>query len=182
MPLLAKDAYGKSKIEAEQIVKNWCNEHNIIYTILRLPLVVGDNPPGNLGSMIKGIQKGYYFNIAGGGAKKSMVLASDIASFILKAAEKGGTYNLTDGHHPSFNILSKHIAILMGKSFVPNLPKFFAIILAKIGDLLGNKFPINSLKLTKITSTLTFDDSKARATFGWDPSPVVQGFKLENNA
>jgi nucleoside-diphosphate-sugar epimerase len=180
-PLLAKDAYGKSKIEAEKIVINWCNEHNVIYTILRLPLVVGDNPPGNLGSIIKGIKKGYYCNIAGGGAKKSMVLASDIASFILKAAEKGGTYNLTDGHHPSFNILSKHIAILMGKTFVPNLPKFIAIILAKIGDLLGNKSPINSVKLTKITSTLTFDDSKARATFGWDPSPVVQGFKLNNN-
>jgi len=180
-PLLAEDPYGKSKIEAEKIIIDWCNKYNVIYTILRLPLVVGDNPPGNLGLMIKGIQKGYYFNIAGGGAKKSMVLASDIASFILKAAEKGGTYNLTDGHHPSFNILSKHIAIQMGKSFVPNLPKFFAIILAKIGDLLGNKFPINSLKLTKITSTLTFDDSKARATFGWDPSPVVQGFKLKNN-
>jgi nucleoside-diphosphate-sugar epimerase len=179
-PLLAKDPYGKSKIEAEQIVKNWCNEHNIISTILRLPLVVGDSPPGNLGSMIKGIKNGYYFNIAGGGAKKSMVLANDITHFILNAAEKGGIYNLTDGHHPSFNILSKHIAIQMGKTFVPNLPKFIAIILAKIGDLLDNNFPINSEKLSKITSTLTFDDSKARATFGWDPTPVVQGFKLEN--
>jgi nucleoside-diphosphate-sugar epimerase len=69
-PLLAEDPYGQSKIEAEMIVKKWCYEHNVICTILRLPLVVGENPPGNLGAMIRGIKKGYYFNIAGGNAKK----------------------------------------------------------------------------------------------------------------
>ena len=63
-PLLAKDPYGKSKIEAEVIIKKWCDENNVICTILRLPLIVGVNPPGNLGSMIRGIKKGYYFNIA----------------------------------------------------------------------------------------------------------------------
>lgn len=69
-PLLAQDPYGKSKIEAEEIVKKWCEEHNVIYTILRLPLIVGENPPGNLGAMIHGINKGFYFNIAGGYAKR----------------------------------------------------------------------------------------------------------------
>lgn len=176
--LLAQDPYGKSKAEAELIVKKWCQEHNVICTILRLPLVVGADPPGNLGAMIRGIKKGYYFNIAGGNAKKSMVLASDVAKFILNAAEVGGTYNLTDGKNPSFNELSKSISRNLDKSFVPNLPLFIANILAKIGDKLGNAFPINSNKLSKITSTLTFDDSKARKAFGWDPTPVLDGFKL----
>ena len=176
--LTAQDPYGKSKIEAEEIVKNWCIEKNVIYTILRLPLVVGVNPPGNLGSMIHGIKKGYYFNIAGGNAKKSMVLASDIAKFILKAAEVGGTYNLTDGYHPNFNDLSHLISRQLGKKFVLNLPLFVAKILATMGDILGSKFPINSNKLDKITSTLTFDDSKAREAFGWNPTPVLKGFKI----
>ena len=177
-PLLANDPYGKSKIEAESIVRTWCEEHNVICTILRLPLIVGENPPGNLGAMIRGIKTGYYFNIAGGNAKKSMVLASDIAKFILKAAEIGGTYNLTDGIHPSFNELSKNLSQQFGRSFVPNMPLFVANLLAKFGDLLGNSFPINSNKLSKITSTLTFDDSKARNTFGWKPTPVLEGFKI----
>jgi nucleoside-diphosphate-sugar epimerase len=180
--LQALDPYGKSKIEAENIVLNWCHENNVICTIFRLPLVVGNNPPGNLGSMVKGIKKGYYFNIAGGNAKKSMVLATDVAKFILKAAEKGGTYNLTDGHHPTFNELSKNIATMMGKSFVPNLPKLFAYLLAKFGDHLGNKFPINSDKFLKITSTLTFNDNKARMAFGWNPSPVLDCFKIQQDA
>ena len=181
-PLLATDPYGKSKIEAESIVKTWCEEHNVICTILRLPLVVGENPPGNLAAMIRGINKGYYFNIAGGNAKKSMVLASDIASFILKAAEVGGTYNLTDGIHPTFNELSRSISLNLEKSFVPNMPFFIAKVLAKIGDLFGNTFPINSNKLVKITSTLTFDDTKARIAFGWKATPVLESFKLNEDA
>ena len=181
-PLLAKDTYGISKIKAEDVVKEWCKQHNVTCTILRLPLIVGANPPGNLGAMIRGIKKGYYFNVAGGNAKKSMVLASDIAKFILKAAEIGGTYNLTDGIHPTFNELSKNISRQFGKSFVPNMPLFIANVLARIGDILGNAFPINSNKLSKITSTLTFDDSKARAAFGWKPTPVLDGYKITKDA
>lgn len=181
-PLNALDPYGLSKIEAEHLVQEWCKKKGVICTILRLPLIVGPNPPGNLGAMIKGIQNGYYFNIAGGNSKKSMVLASDIAKFILIAAEFGGIYNLTDGIHPTFNELSRTISLQLGRKFVPNMPLFFAKILAKIGDLIGDKFPVNSNKLAKIMAPLTFDDTKARKAFGWNPTPVLKGFKIEENA
>jgi nucleoside-diphosphate-sugar epimerase len=176
-PLLADDPYGKSKIEAEILVKEWCKEHNVICTILRLPLLVGKNPPGNLGAMIRAIKKGYYFNISGGNAKKSMVLAEDVASCILKVAEVGGIYNLTDGFHPSFYELSKNISEKLGRSFVPNLPSFAANILSLLGDFFGARFPLNSKKLKKINSTLTFDDSKARFVFGWNPNSVLSNLE-----
>jgi nucleoside-diphosphate-sugar epimerase len=178
IPLLATDPYGLSKIQAEQLVIGWCKKNNVICTILRLPLLAGTNPPGNLGTMIKGIKKGYYFNIAGGKAKKSMVLASDVSKFIIKVSTLGGIYNLTDGYHPCFNELSRTISLQLGRKFVPNMPLFFAKYLAKIGDLIGGKFPINSNKLSKIISPLTFDDTKARKAFGWNPTPVLEGFKI----
>ena len=143
-----------------------------------MPLVVGDNPPGNLGAMIQGIKNGYYFNIAGGNVKKSMVLAKDIARSILKVAEIGGIYNLTDGYHPSFEELSNHISIQLGKGKPRNMPLWLARIIAKFGDLLGSKAPLNTNKLKKITSDLTFDDSKARKVFGWIPKQVLDGFKI----
>jgi nucleoside-diphosphate-sugar epimerase len=180
--LNADDPYGKSKTEAEYIVKKWCHEHNVICTILRLPLVVGENPPGNLGSMILGIKRGYYFNIAGGNAKKSMVLASDIAKYILKASEVGGIYNLTDGTHPTLNELSRIISKNLGKSFIPNVSFFIAKILAKFGDIIGEPLFFNSNTLSKLTSTLTFDDTKARKAFGWNPSSVLDGFEIYENA
>ena len=177
-PLIASDPYGKSKIQAEMLVIDWCLKNCVICTILRLPLIVGDNPPGNLSAMIKGIARGYYYNIGGGYAKKSMVLGEDIAKHIIVAAKVGGIYNLTDGYHPSFYELSHHIGNQLYKRKVPNISFSIAKLIAKAGDLLGEKFPINSDKLSKITSTLTFDDSKARRAFGWNPTPVLQGFKI----
>ena len=176
--LLANDPYGESKIQAENLVLNWCKIHNVKCTIFRLPLVVGLNPPGNLGAMINGLKKGFYFNIAGGSAKKSMVLASDVAKHILKASEIGGVYNLTDGYHPSFFELSENISSQLGKNRPKNLPLWLAKVSSLIGDLFGAKAPLNSAKLHKITADLTFNDSKAREAFGWDPIPVLEGFKI----
>jgi len=174
-PLLAKDSYGLSKIQAEKLIIDWCKKNNIICTILRLPLLVGENPPGNLGNMIKGIKFGYYFNIAGGIAKKSMVLAEDVANIIFRASEIGGIYNLTDGMHPSFYELSKAIGAKYGRSKkIVNLPISIAKILAFIGDLLGNRFPLNSSSFKKIISDLTFDDSKAKKVLSWKPKKVIE--------
>ena len=178
-PILAKDPYGESKIQAENLIQQWCSKNNVICTILRLPLLAGPNPPGNLRSMIKGIKSGYYFNIAEGKAKKSMVLAEDVAKIILIVADIGGIYNLTDRYHPTFYELSEIIAQQLGKSNPKNIPKWTADIMAQIGDLIGSKAPINSKKLNKITSDLTFDDSKAVAAFGWNPTPVLKGFKIK---
>ncbi|MBF4470276.1 NAD-dependent epimerase/dehydratase family protein [Flavobacterium sp. HJJ] len=178
-PVVAKDPYGSSKIEAETLVKNWCDKYNIVCTILRLPLLVGENPPGNLGAMLKAIDKGFYFNIAGGKARKSMVLAEDVAAFIPKVATVGGTYNLTDGVHPDFNELSTIISERKNKKTPFNLPLSIAKLVGYVGDLLGNKAPINSMKLKKITSDLTFDDSKARE-LGWNPQSVLDYLKYND--
>lgn len=177
-PLLAKDPYGLSKIKAEELVQCWCNEHGVICSILRLPLLAGPNPPGNLGSMIRGIKKGYYFNVAGGKGRKSIVLAVDVAKIIPVVAEVGGIYNLTDGYSPSFAELSLSISIQLKKSKVQNIPLWLAKVAAKIGDLIGGKSPINSYKLSKITSDLTFDDSFAKKKLGWSPTHVLKGLKL----
>lgn len=178
--LSAKDPYGLSKIQAENLVNDWCMKHGVICTIFRLPLIAGQNPPGNLGAMIKGIRKGYYFNIAGGSAKKSMVLANDVANYLLKASEIGGTFNLTDGYHPSFFELSENISRQLGKKRPKNLPLWLAKVLALVGDLFGAKAPLSSDKLRKISSDLTFDDSKAREAFGWDPTPVLEGIAISD--
>lgn len=170
--LSAKDPYGLSKIKAEHLVLEWCQKNNVICTILRLPLLVGKNPPGNLGAMVNGIKKGYYFNIGGGTAKKSMVLAMDVAQFIPDIAAVGGIYNLTDGEHPTFESLSFVIA----KKEIRNLPLIVVKTMGFLGDIIGDKAPINSLKIKKITSDLTFDDSKARE-FGWKPQSVIEYLK-----
>ncbi|MBF4492896.1 NAD-dependent epimerase/dehydratase family protein [Flavobacterium sp. MR2016-29] len=175
--LLAQDPYGLSKLNAEKLIINWCKENKVVCTILRLPLLVGKNPPGNLGAMVNAISKGYYFNIGKGQARKSMVLGIDVASLIPSVCSIGGIYNLTDGFHPSFYELS--LAISKNKKRYFNLPVFWAKNLGKIGDLLGENSPINSLKVKKMTSDLIFDDSKARKILNWNPEIVLEYLKRE---
>jgi nucleoside-diphosphate-sugar epimerase len=172
-PLLASDPYGLSKIKGEELVSVWCNTYNVKGTILRLPLVFGDNPPGNLGKMIKAIKKGYYFNINNNTAKKSIVFAEDVARFITAISKIGGTYNLTDGYHPDFFELSGSIAKRFNKRVPKILPSWIVIVIAKIGDLIGKKSIFNSAQYLKIVSSLTFDDRKARDTFRWNSRSVL---------
>ena len=176
--LLASDAYGKSKIICEKILTDWCKKYNVIYTILRLPLLVGSNPPGNLGNMITAIKNNYYFNISQINPRKSMVLAQDVANIILKASEIGGIYNLTDGYHPTFVDLSNCISKQLKKGKLLTLPYFFVKLLAKIGDTLIPILPINTKKLSKMANDLTFDDTNAKNAFNWRPAKVLDGFKI----
>lgn len=178
-PLLGKTPYAKSKILAENFLMEWAKKNNIILAILRLPLIAGPNPPGNLGAMIKGIKSGRYLSIGNADAKKSIVWADDIVGIIPKLCELGGVYNLTDRHHPSFKELENVISTKLGKGKPVGIPLFFAKILGLTGDLLGARFPINSDKLKKITSSLTFDDSKAFDKLGWCPSSVL--YELNKN-
>jgi GlcNAc-P-P-Und epimerase len=177
-PLLGTTPYAQSKIGAEAFLQNWCADKNVKLSILRLPLIAGAVPPGNLGAMINGIQKGRYFNIGGGAARKSVVMADDVAAAIPVITQTAGIYNLTDGQHPSFAQLANVIAKQSGKPTPKNLPRWLAKLAAFAGDFLGSQAPINTDKLRKITGTLTFDDSKARNSFGWKPKPVLDAFKI----
>lgn len=176
--LNAKDAYGLSKIQSEELIQEWCDVNKVNCAIFRLPLVAGYNPPGNLGQMINAINKGYFFNIGNGSAKRSIVLASDVANFVSKTIGSSGIYNLTDGYHPSYSEISMHIARELNVKSPRNVPYTVANFFAKLGDSFGSVSPFNSNTFNKLTSTLTFDDSKANKLLGWNPSKVLDGFRV----
>src|SRR5690606_7779589 len=101
-PREAEDPYGLSKRQAEDAVQAWGARHGVRVGIVRLPLVAGTGAPGNLGAMVQAIRRGRYLGIGDGSARRSVVLAADVARVLPAVAERGGTYNLTDGRHPSF--------------------------------------------------------------------------------
>lgn len=180
--LSSRDPYGMSKVGGENLLLSWCEKHKVSLTILRLPLLAGPNPPGNLGAMIAGIKRGYYLNIAGGKARKSMVMASDVAAIIPSAVANPGIYHLTDGHHPSFKELGDCIAGQLGVRPPRNISGIVAKALGMAGSALNvvvpGKSPISRATIAKLTSTLTFDDTKARNTLGWNPGRVIDALRL----
>ena len=179
-PLNGKTPYAESKILAEKAVVEWCEKWNVNWVILRLPLVVGVNPPGNLGAIIKAINRGRYVSISGNHSKKSAVLAEDIAQLIPKLDGVKGIYNLTDSQHPTFNAIEEAIAEGLQKNIRWKLPLKILKFGAKLGDLvdrIGLPFPLTSNRLGKITSTLTFSDEKAQKELGWSPNPIIPYLK-----
>lgn len=178
-PLDGDTPYAMSKRLAEEYLQKWCYEHNVILGIIRPSLIAGPNPPGNLGAMIHGIRSGKYLSIAGGQARKSVLMVQDIAKLVSLLAEKGGIYNVCDSHHPTFRELETTICRQLDKKLPFSIPYWVAKCMALVGDCLGKKAPINSLKLKKITESLTFSNEKAMRELGWKPTRVLENFKIE---
>ncbi len=176
--LLGDTPYAKSKIAAEMYLMDWSQQNNVPVLILRIPLIAGKNPPGNLGVMIDAIRKKTYFSIAKGQARRSMLLAEDLAKYIVSNCGKNGVYNLSDGYHPSYRELERVICKQLNVSTPKEIPVFLAKIAAKIGDTFSF-LPINSLRLKKLTCDLILDDSKARRETNWQPNSVIKNFKIK---
>lgn len=178
-PLEGTTPYAKSKIMAEEFLTKWCKDNHVVLSILRPSLLAGVNPPGNLGAMINGIKTGRYLSIAGGKARKSVLMAQDIARLLPLLIEKGGVYNVCDNEQPSFRELEISISQQLGKKVPMSIPMWVAKPIAIVGNLLGSKAPINTQKLTKITESLTFSNEKVKRELGWEPLSVLDYFKIQ---
>lgn len=176
--LLGDSSYAKSKIAAENYLMSWSKEKKVPVLILRVPLIAGKFPPGNLKAMIEAIRNKRYFSVAGGKARRSMVLADDLAKFIVCNCGRHGVYNLSDGYHPSYRELEYVITKQLNVSLPREIPVFIAKIAAKFGDLFSF-FPINSLRLKKLMYDLIIDDSKARREINWQPKSVIKNFIIK---
>ena len=178
-PLNGDTPYAKSKIEAEKYLTEWCGERGVTLGIIRPSLIAGPNPPGNLGAMINGIHKGRYLSISGGKSQKSVLMVQDIARMLPELVEKGGVYNVCDDRHPTFAELEVVISKQLSKNKPVSIPFGLAKMIARVGDLLGSKAPINTIKLKKITESLTFSNERAKRELGWEPLDVLDNFKID---
>ena len=176
-PLVGSSPYADSKILAEEYLTKWCKKNNVVLTILRPALLAGKGAPGNLGAMINGIRTGAYLSIAGGKAKKSVLMVDDIAHLVPLVAEKGGVYNVCDDHNPFFGELEATIAKQLGKRKPIIIPYWMAKCLALVGDVFSF-FPINSARLEKIVTSDTWSNEKAKRELGWQPLDVLENYKI----
>lgn len=175
--LQATDPYGLSKAQAEDLVQEWGDRSGVRISIVRLPLVAGPNVPGNLGAMVAAMRRGRYLGVGDGTARRSVVNASDVARALPAVASAGGIFHLTDGQHPTFAQIEAAIAEALDRPIPHRIPIGVARIIAGAGDLIeratNRRVPLTRRGLTKMTSSLTFDDSRARTRLGWDPTPVL---------
>jgi nucleoside-diphosphate-sugar epimerase len=178
-PKLGTTPYAKSKLEAEEILHKWAEKHGVKLLILRLPLIAGPNPPGNLGAMINALKRNRYLSIGEGTARRSMVMGTDVGRLCSRLkGDECGTYNLTDGCHPSIRELEQLVCKQLGRSMPRRIPRWVAGVFGLCGDFFGRYSPVSSDKMDKLQSTLTFSDSEAKRQLDWEPRSVIDNFTL----
>lgn len=88
MPCRPVGAYAKSKYQAELVAKEIALKTNMNLTILRLTPLYGEGDPGNVGRLIKNLDKGQFVWIGTGKNLKSLIHKEDAARACLTIATR----------------------------------------------------------------------------------------------
>lgn len=161
-----RDAYGKSKLEAEYLLARIARETGMEVVILRPPLVYGPGVRANFENLIKIACCGLPLPFKNIRNLRSFIylgnLVDAISICITHPSAAGETFMLSDGHDISTPDLIKIIASAMhAKPFLFSLRIDILEILCKI---MGRGKDIK-----KLTATLLVDSSKIRNMLGWHP-------------
>jgi len=181
-PTCPVSEYGRSKLEAERLVTDWCGRHDVICTILRPAMAFGNGVKGKAMMLFNGIRRGYYVNIRDNDAKHSVVLAYDVARVALMLQGRSGIYNVCDGRNHTVVELANAIGHnISTDKRVYCLPLKWVKILATIADAAQIVLPRSCRHdmrgyVKMLTSTLTFSNSKVCETTGiefFDTTEVI---------
>ena len=168
--------YGKSKWQAEQVIKEWYhnNPDGKSITIIRPTVIFGERNRGNVYNLLKQISSGKFMMIGKGQNKKSMAYVGNIVAIIKDRLEKKEL-----GHHvfnyadkPDFSMVE--LTQTIEEKMKIKLPSIkIPYLLGMMGGygfdfisvLSGKKFSISSVRVQKFCATTKFDASKVRSVF-----------------
>lgn len=163
---------GRTKLEAEKILTQWCVDNGVKLTILRSPAIVGTGMRDPLRQLVNSIYRGSYHHIDDETCRVSVVHATDIARVMLQATGIAGVFNITDGINPTRHDLVEALARRMNNKRVYTLRAKRARILARVCDFLPF-LPFNSKALAERYRSLTFDESRLCRAIDRQPVSVV---------
>ena len=166
--------YGKSKWQAEEILRKWYHEkpqqRNL--TIIRPTVVFGENNRGNVHNLLKQIASGKFMMVGNGKNKKSMAYVGNVAAFIdfcTNHMEGYQVYNYIDKPDMDMNELVNQVEKSLNKK-VPSvrLPYWIGMLggytFDFISRLSGRNFSISSVRVRKFCATTQFDATSAHST------------------
>ena len=164
-------AYALSKLEAEQGLLHIADESGLEVVIIRPPLVYGLNAPGNFGSLMRAVHRGWPLPLGAVNNQRSLVALSNLVDFIVtciihpQAANQ--TFLVSDGQDLSTTELVRGMAQAAG---VPARLLPVPVWALQAGaSLLGKGDAVQ-----RLCGNLQVDISKARSLLGWVPPVSVE--------
>lgn len=171
--------YGKSKWQAEKVLKSWYNEDaaNRTLIIIRPTVVFGPGNKGNVYTLLKQISSGKFFMIGKGDNKKSMAYVENVVGFIKYCIDENFSgyhlYNYVDKPDYSMNELIEVSERALNKKLPSvRIPYLLGYLGGLCFDVLSfitrKKFSINSVRIKKFCATTQFSSEKMLST-GFKP-------------
>ena len=168
--------YGKSKWQAERVIKEWYDNDpdGKSITIIRPTVIFGERNRGNVFNLLKQISSGKFMMIGKGENKKSMAYVGNIVAFIKNRLEKckPGYHVFNYADKPDFSMVE--LTQTIEEKMKIKLPSIkIPYLLGMIGGysfdfislLLGRRFAISAVRVKKFCATTQFDASKVHGVF-----------------
>lgn len=170
-----QDAYGISKLEAEQGLLKIAQATGMEVVIIRPPLIYGAGVKANFASMMRAVKRGIPLPLGAIHNKRSFVYVGNLVSMIMRCIDHPAAANqvfmVSDGHDLSTTQLLRSCAAALGvKARLLPLPQK----LLEIGAALLGKRDVAQ----RLCGNLQVDITKARTMLGWTPPfSVADGLK-----
>lgn len=166
-----EDAYGQSKYEAEEVLKQVSADTGMDVVIIRPPLVYGAGVKANFFSLVKLSSLSIPLPFGAVNNKRSMVYVENLVDFIIKCIDHPNAANQTflvsDGEDLSLKSLITYIRKAMGRS--PLLLTVPVALFKLAGKLTGKSGVVD-----RLVGDLQVDSSKAREILDWTPQYTVE--------
>lgn len=158
----ATDEAGKSKALAEEYLKQWCEKHETLLTIVRPARMFGNGVKGDTLRLFNDALSGKYIHIRDNNAEISIVCALDVAKGIRNLYKSGGIYNVADPNPVKFIDLVESLTANAGaKKRMTHLPAQWAEWLWRLGRWIPSvDRNLHPSVVEKRMKTKTLDGSK----------------------
>lgn len=168
--------YGKSKWQAEEVIKEWYDKdpEGKSVTILRPTVIFGERNRGNVFNLLKQISSGKFLMIGKGQNKKSMAYVGNIVAFVKDRLNKGelGYHVFNYADKPDYNmnelvfVIENKMKLKIPKFKIPYwLGMFGGLCFDFLSKVTGKKLSISSVRIKKFCATTQFDSTKAHNSF-----------------
>ncbi|WP_019937277.1 SDR family oxidoreductase [Bordetella sp. FB-8] len=161
-----EDAYGMSKLETEQALRELCARTGMEFVVIRPPLVYGPGVRGNFQAMLRAVRRGIPLPLGAVDNRRSLValdnLVDLIATCLAHPAAANQVFMVSDAEVVSTTVLLRKVAAAYGLPgrLVPVPASWLRFCAASLG-----KCPAAD----RLLGSLVVDVSKTRAMLGWTP-------------
>ncbi|HXG72785.1 MAG TPA: NAD-dependent epimerase/dehydratase family protein [Gemmatimonadaceae bacterium] len=170
------DAYGRSKLAAEELLRRAAQSGKIEVGIIRLPLVYGPGVKANMLQLFKLVEAGVPLPFRDIANRRSVVFSGNVADALLALLVtptlKDGIFFVTDALPVSTPALVQMIGRSLNKPVrLFSVPAGWLRRIGRVGDSVSGllPLPVNSPTLDRLTASLECSPAKIETELGFRP-------------